>query len=114
MNPTTMTKVKHLKKGDLVVALSGSNKGKTGKVLEVRQAKGVIRVEGLGTVKRHTKPTQTNPKGGIVEKLRWMPASVFQVATEGGKGQGRVGFEVSKDGDKKRVFRKKTTAKKGK
>ena len=109
-----LAKVKHLKKGDLVVALSGAFKGKTGKVAEVRQAKQMIRVDGIGTVKRHTKPSQTNPKGGIVEKLRWMPASVFQVCSDSGKAMGRVGSEAGKDGDKKRVFRKGAAVKKGK
>ena len=100
-----LSRVKHLKKGDTVVALSGVNRGKSGKVLEVSQAKGLVRVEGLGVVKRHQKPTQTNPKGGIVEKNKWMPASKFMVASDAGKPKGRTGFELSKDGKKTRVFR---------
>lgn len=106
--------VRHLKKGDLVVALSGSFSGKTGKVLEVKQAKGLAKIEGLGTVKRHTKPSQTNPKGGIVEQLRWLPASKFQVCNDSGKGLGRVGFVVEGSGktqSKKRVFGAKKTQK---
>lgn len=109
-----MTKVKHLKKGDLVVARSGSYAGKTGKVLEVRQAKAMVRVDGIGVVKRHSKPSQTNPKGGIVEKNKWMPASIFQVCSESGKAMGRAGYEVGKDGEKKRTFKKGSAAKKGK
>jgi large subunit ribosomal protein L24 len=110
-----LPRVKHLKKDDMVVARSGAYAGKSGKVLEVKQAKGLVRVDGIGSVKRHSKPSQTNPKGGIVEKLRWMPASIFQVCDASGKGLGRVGFEVAKDGaSKTRVHRKKSSSKKGK
>lgn len=98
-----MNSIKHLKKGDTVVALSGSEMGKTGKVLEVNQAKRLVKVDGLGIVKRHSKPDKTNTKGGIVEKNKWMPASKFMVSDNSGKKAGRVGFKVS--GDKKeRVF----------
>jgi large subunit ribosomal protein L24 len=99
-----MNRVKHLKKDDLVVVLSGSQKGKTGKVLAVSQSKGLVQVEGIGIVKRHTKPTQANAKGGIVEKNKWMPACKFQVCSESGKGLGRVRFTVAKDGSKERAF----------
>ncbi len=96
-------RVKHLKKDDLVIALSGAHKGKTAKVLAVKQAKALIQVEGLGTVKRHTKPSQKNPKGGIVDNLRWWPASKFQVANAAGKGLGRVGFKTEGN-EKTRTF----------
>ena len=98
-----MTRVRHLKKGDTVVALSGANSGKSGKVIEVKPMKGLVKVEGMGTTKRHTKPTQTSPKGGIVEGIRWMPASKFMAASDGGKKLGRVGFKTE-GGEKKRVY----------
>lgn len=98
-----MSRVKHLKKGDTVVALSGSSKGKTGKVLEVKQSKAMIRVEGIGLVKKNQKPNQSNPKGGIIEIQRWLPAGKFQVANSSGKGLGRVGYSIN--GTKKeRIF----------
>jgi large subunit ribosomal protein L24 len=89
-----MSNVKHLKKGDLVVSLSGSEMGKTGKVLEVNQAKALVKVDGLGIVKRHSKPDRNNQKGGIVEKNKWMPACKFQVCDNSGKKLGRVGFKI--------------------
>lgn len=107
-----LARVKHLKKGDNVVARTGASAGKSGKVLEVKQAKALVRVDGVGVVKRHTKPSQQNPKGGIVEKLRWLPASIFQVCDASGKGLGRVGHDVAKDGAKTRVHRKKGSSKK--
>jgi large subunit ribosomal protein L24 len=106
-----MNRVRHLKKGDLVIVLSGSQKNKTGKVLAVSQSKGLVQVDGVGIVKRHTKPTQANAKGGIVEKNKWMPACKFQVCTDAGKALGRVGFVIGKDGEKERVFSSKRTSK---
>jgi ribosomal protein L24 len=100
-------RVRHLKKGDLVVLWrSDAKKRQTGKVLEVNNSKGMIRVDGIGTTKRHTKPTQTSPKGGIVEQLRWWPASKFRVCDDSGTPLGRVGF-TGKDAKKKeRTFSK--------
>lgn len=56
------------KKNDLVQVISGKYKGKKGKVLKMLKSKGKIIVEQINLVKRHTKPSQKDPKGGIVEK----------------------------------------------
>ena len=56
----------HVRKGDLVVVTKGKDKGKRGKVLRVLGDR--VIVEKVMMVKRHTKPTQKNPQGGIVEK----------------------------------------------
>ncbi len=58
----------HVKKGDTVVILSGKDKGKKGKVIEALPKKGKIIVEGINKVKRHAKPTQKTPQGGILVK----------------------------------------------
>ena len=58
----------HVKKGDTVQVLSGKDKGKEGKILTALPKKGKVIVEGVNKVKRHTKPSQTNPQGGIVTK----------------------------------------------
>ncbi|MEG6586978.1 50S ribosomal protein L24 [Dendrosporobacter sp. 1207_IL3150] len=58
----------HVKKGDTVLVLSGKDKGKTAKIVEALPKKGKVVVEGVNTVKRHTKPTQSAPQGGIVVK----------------------------------------------
>ncbi|MBW7995780.1 MAG: 50S ribosomal protein L24 [Candidatus Glassbacteria bacterium] len=55
-------------KGDKVVVVSGNYKGQTGEVLMVLPKAGRVIVKGLNMVKRHTKPTQKTPQGGIVEK----------------------------------------------
>ena len=53
----------HVKKGDTVQVLSGKDKGKEGKILTALPKKGKVIVEGVNKVKRHTKPSQTNPQG---------------------------------------------------
>ncbi|HXN34890.1 MAG TPA: 50S ribosomal protein L24 [Opitutaceae bacterium] len=58
----------HVKRGDPVVVISGSHRGKEGKILEILPAKDRARVEGLAMVKRHTKKSQEHPQGAIVER----------------------------------------------
>ena len=57
-----------VKKGDTVVVIAGSDKGSEGRVLRVFPAKQRVVVEGVNIIKRHTRPSQKNQKGGIVEK----------------------------------------------
>jgi len=61
-----MARAAHVRKGDLVIVIAGANKGKKGKVLRVLGNRVVV--EKVAMVKRHTKPTQKNPQGGIVDK----------------------------------------------
>jgi len=56
----------HIKKGDTVYVNAGDDKGKRGKVLQVFPAKNRAIVEGVNFVKRHVKPTNEHPNGGIV------------------------------------------------
>jgi large subunit ribosomal protein L24 len=56
----------HIRKGDTVVVIGGSNKGKRGKVLRVDGNRVVI--EKVAMIKRHSKASQKNPQGGIVDK----------------------------------------------
>ncbi len=58
----------YIKKNDLVSVIAGKEKGKTGKVLKVLAKNSRVLVEKLNMVKRHQKPTQANPQGGIVQK----------------------------------------------
>ena len=57
-----------IKKDDNVVVIAGNLRGKTGKVLKVFPKKQRVIVEGVNLRKRHSKPTQANPQGGIIEK----------------------------------------------
>lgn len=57
-----------IKKNDSVIVISGNSKGKTGKVLKVFPVLNKVIIEGVNLHKRHTKPNQKNPQGGIIEK----------------------------------------------
>lgn len=57
----------HVKRGDQVVVIAGSHKGKTGKVLEILAAKQRARVEGVAMIKKHLKKSEKNPQGAISE-----------------------------------------------
>jgi large subunit ribosomal protein L24 len=58
----------NLRRGDNVVVISGKEKGKRGKVLRLLNKKGRVVIERVNMVKRHTRPTQANPRGGVLEK----------------------------------------------
>ena len=57
----------HVKRNDMVVVIAGSNKGKSGKLLEILAAKSRARVEGVATIKRHLKKSEKHPQGTISE-----------------------------------------------
>ena len=65
----------HVRKGDQVVVIAGKEKGKRGRVMRLLTDKGRIVIERINMVKRHTKPTQRNPRGGILEKEGSVEAS---------------------------------------
>ena len=58
----------HIRKDDQVLIIAGNEKGKTGKVLKVYPKTNRVIVEGINFIKRHTRSTQTNPQGGIIER----------------------------------------------
>ncbi len=64
-----------VKKGDTVKVLTGVDRGKTGKVLKVFPEKSRVVVEGTTLIKRHSRPSQRNPKGGIIQRERSMHIS---------------------------------------
>ena len=61
----------HIKKGDNVKVIAGKDKGKEGKVVATEPKKGRVVVEGVNVIKKHQKPTQLNPEGGILEKEKF-------------------------------------------
>lgn len=64
----TLPKKYHVKRDDEVQVISGANKGKTGKVLQVLRDKGTVIIEGVNVRKKAVRPTQENPKGGFQER----------------------------------------------
>ena len=92
-----------LRKGDLVVVISGKDKGKQGKVARLLSDTDKVVVEGINLIKRHTKPTPRNPQGGIVEREQAIFAcKVLPVDPKTGKGT-RVRFKTDEKGNKVRV-----------
>ena len=95
-----------IKKGDYVIVLSGSDKGQKGEVISVSPAEERVVVKGVRMVKRHVKPSQADPDGGI--KTFEAPIHVSNVAHIDPKNNvaTRVGFKTLKDGKKVRVAKK--------
>jgi len=90
-------------KNDNVKVLSGKYKDRTGKVLKVFNKTNSVIVEGVNIIKRHTKPSQKNQQGGIIEKEA--PINVSNVMVICGKCNRptRVGFKILEDGSKERI-----------
>ncbi|MGE3308511.1 MAG: 50S ribosomal protein L24 [Limisphaerales bacterium] len=71
----------HVKKGDEVVVIAGSERGKRGKILAIEPKAGRVIVEGVRIVKRHTRKSQSHPQGAIVEREGSLHASNVMLAT---------------------------------
>ena len=96
----------HVKKGDIVMINSGSDKGKKGKVLEVLPKDNKVVVEGVNIRTKHTKPRKAGEPGGIVKVEGAINASKANVfCSKCGKGV-RTKVEIKKDGTKVRVCAK--------
>jgi large subunit ribosomal protein L24 len=93
---------RHIKRGDTVIVIAGSDKGRTGKVLRVLLDKDRVVVEGINRVWKHVKPSQRTPQGGRIQKDAPIHISnVMPVNPATGKGT-RVRFE-DRNGEKHRV-----------
>jgi large subunit ribosomal protein L24 len=87
------------------VLLTGKDKGRQGAVLKVLPKEERVVVEGLNMIKRHTRPSQTDPQGGV--KHREAPVHISNVAVVDSQGNPtRVGFRF--EGEKKVRFAKTT------
>jgi large subunit ribosomal protein L24 len=95
-----------LKKGDTVMVRSGSDRGKTGKIVAVHPRENKATVEGINLAKKHLKPSRSNPQGGIIELTRPIWISKLGIVEPTSKKASRIGFKVGKDGKKIRVARK--------
>jgi large subunit ribosomal protein L24 len=90
----------HIKKGDTVKVISGKEKGKSGKVLEIDREKQRARVEGLMTVKRHLKRGRlpSAPEGGIIEKFGTIHVSNLMVVDPATGEASRIGHKKLENG----------------
>lgn len=93
-----------IKKNDIVVVISGEDRGKTGRVLSVDPKRDKILVEGVNFVKRHTKPRGAGDQGGILEKEAQIDISNVQLLYD--NEPTKVGFKRLADGKKARVAKR--------
>lgn len=95
-----------LKKGDTVVVRLGKYKGQTGKVLATHPRENKVTVEGINIVKKHVKPSRTQPQGGIVELTKPMWVSKVAIVEPTSKKPSRIGYTLAKDGAKTRTYKR--------
>ena len=107
-----------LRVGDTVQVIAGSDKGKTGEIIQILRKEDRVIVEGMNMVTKHIKPSQADPEGGIV--TREAPIHVSNVAYYDSKAKQavKIGYAFDEDGKKYRINKKtgkaldKTTKKK--
>jgi large subunit ribosomal protein L24 len=95
-----------IRKNDNVMVISGNDRGKTGKVLKVFPKNSRVIIEGINLRKRHTKPSQKNPQGGIIEKESPIHVSNVMLLDPKTNEPTRLGSQVILDentGKKKRA-----------
>ncbi len=93
----------YLRKDDQVEVIAGKDKGRVGKVLRVLSEKDSVVVERINMIKRHTKPTEMNQQGQIVEKEAPIHVSNIQLICPECTKTGRIGKKILEDGTKVRV-----------
>lgn len=106
MKSEVVKKKIHVKKGDMVQIISGKDAGKKGKILSVDLAKGRVIVEGANLVKKHTKPTQAKPQGGIVEMEAAIDSSNVMIYCPKCKRPVRISKKILGDDKKVRACSK--------
>jgi large subunit ribosomal protein L24 len=102
-----------LKKDDVVVVISGRDKGAQGRILKVVPETDRVIVEGVNVVKRHTRPTPQNPEGGILDKEMPIHSSNVMLLDPETQKPTRVTFRVEEDGTKVRVAKRSNTVLEG-
>ena len=96
----------HVRRGDVVAVIAGKEKGKRGKVLQILNKKDRVVVERLMMVKRHTKPSQKQPNGGILEKEGTIHLSNVALWCEKCAAPRRAGVKLNEAGGKLRVCKR--------
>jgi large subunit ribosomal protein L24 len=94
-----------IKKGDTVMVRSGKYKGRTGKVVSTHPALNKVTVEGINIVKRHRKPTQLKPQGGIDEITKPIWVNKVGLLDSAAKKPSRIGYKTDTKGKKVRFLK---------
>ncbi len=105
MNKQALNKSR-IRKGDVVVVISGRDRGKSGKVLSVDLGVGKVVVEKLNMIKRHTKPNQKVKQGGILEREAPLAVSNVMYLCPGTQTPTRLGVRTLDDGRRVRFSKK--------
>ncbi|MCU9594042.1 50S ribosomal protein L24 [Caldibacillus thermolactis] len=95
----------HVKKGDKVKVITGKDKGKTGVILKALPKKDRVIVEGVNIVKKHAKPSQDNPQGGIIEMEAPIHVSNVMIIDPKTGEPTRISYKFE-DGKKVRIAKK--------
>lgn len=95
-----------IRKGDLIQVMAGKERGKQGKVLRVDRGSNRLYIEKLNLIKKHSRPTQANPKGGVIEREGSIHPSSVQLVCANCRKPTRIGIKVLSDGKKLRECRK--------
>ena len=96
----------HVKTGDTVVVLNGTERGKKGKVLAVSPKEGKLIIEGVNMVSKHVKPRKMGDAGGIIKAEGAMYACKVQLVCPRCGKPTRVGHKVQENGTKERICKK--------
>lgn len=94
-----------LKRDDTVMVMVGRDKGKTGKITAVLPAKNQVVVDKINISKRHTKPSDKNPRGGILDLIKPIDISKLMVIDPESGLPARIGYQINDNGVKERVFK---------
>jgi len=96
----------NIKKNDIVKVLTGRDRGKTGKILTIFPKKSKALVQGINMVKKHSRRTQNDPQGGIIQKESLIDISNLMIVCQKCSRPTRVGFNKLSDGTKVRICKK--------
>lgn len=96
----------HVKKEDTVIVITGKDKGKKGRVIAAYPRENRVLVEGVNMVKKHQKPNQQNPQGGILNQEAPIHVSNVMLLDPKSGQPTRVGYKVLDNGKKVRVAKK--------
>ena len=95
----------HLRKGDMVVVITGKYKGRRGRILRCYPKKERVLVEGVNMMKRHTRPSSRNQQGGIVERESPIHMSNVMAWCESANRPSKIAIKCLEDGTRARVFK---------
>lgn len=96
----------HVKKDDTVIVITGKDKGKKGRVLAAYPRENRVLVEGVNMVKKHQKPNQQNPQGGILTQEAPIHVSNVMLIDPKSGEPTRIGYKMLENGKKVRIAKK--------